>query len=184
MTYPLVDFLNQIDFSNSDVFEFGSGGSTLWWAKRAKSVTSVEYDKSWMDRLQSELPQNARIIHHPINADYARVVQQESKKFNVIVIDGAHRLSCSGIASEFLNEGGIVILDNTEWHPNSAKQLRDKGLVQIDFAGFCPLNSFPSVSSIFLHPNAASILSQRNQNSLIPPGGKAHPEGSCYDDRN
>ena len=35
-TYPAIEFLNQIDFSVKSVFEFGSGNSTRYWAKRAE----------------------------------------------------------------------------------------------------------------------------------------------------
>src|SRR4051812_3930217 len=48
-TYPMIDYLNQLDFSEKSVFEFGAGNSTLYWARRAKSVTSIEHDVKWYD---------------------------------------------------------------------------------------------------------------------------------------
>jgi hypothetical protein len=37
------------------VFEYGSGGSTLFWAGHVKEVISVEHDKQWYDKLANEL---------------------------------------------------------------------------------------------------------------------------------
>lgn len=44
-TYPAIEQLDKWDFSECDVLEYGSGNSTLWWARRARtrknsSVTS------------------------------------------------------------------------------------------------------------------------------------------------
>lgn len=44
-TYPAVDFLSMLDFSDARVCEYGGGQSTLWWAARAKSVLSIEQDR-------------------------------------------------------------------------------------------------------------------------------------------
>lgn len=30
-TYPAIEFLNSLDFSSKNVFEYGTGNSTLWW---------------------------------------------------------------------------------------------------------------------------------------------------------
>jgi hypothetical protein len=184
MTYPLVDFLSTINFSNSEVFEYGSGGSTLWWASRSKNITSIEYNLEWLDLVKNAAPKNVTIQHHPIDPGYSKTILETNNKFDVIVIDGAHRFSCAKDAPTQLSDKGIIILDNTEWHLNAAKALRDQGFLQIDFAGFCPLNSFPSVSSIFFKASSNLILNNRNEKSIIPLGGKQHPEGVCYDDLN
>lgn len=52
------------------VFEWGSGGSTLFFAKRVKALVSVEHDKGWYNRLSSALTNqgisNCRyILHEP-----------------------------------------------------------------------------------------------------------------------
>jgi hypothetical protein len=43
------------------VFEFGSGGSTLWWLSRACAVTSVEHDPTWHAAFASEVPAGVSI---------------------------------------------------------------------------------------------------------------------------
>lgn len=37
------------------VFEYGSGGSTLFWASRVSSVISVEHDRDWYQKLRPQL---------------------------------------------------------------------------------------------------------------------------------
>ena len=35
--------------TNSRVFEWGSGISTIWYAKRVKELVSIEHDKTWFE---------------------------------------------------------------------------------------------------------------------------------------
>ena len=43
-TYPLLDFLEDLDFAKDMVFEYGSGTSSIYWAKKSMKVESVEHD--------------------------------------------------------------------------------------------------------------------------------------------
>lgn len=47
VTFAAIDFLQKRLNRNQCVFEYGSGGSTLFFAKRVKHVTSVEHDQQW-----------------------------------------------------------------------------------------------------------------------------------------
>src|SRR5216117_3805614 len=64
-TYPAIEFLRQLDFSDRTVFEYGSGMSTMFWAKKAKHVVSVEDDEQWCETLRNLLPSNAELIYEP-----------------------------------------------------------------------------------------------------------------------
>lgn len=55
MTYDAIDFLASNCRSDSTIFEWGSGGSTLFFAKRCRHVTSVEHDGKWSDFLKERL---------------------------------------------------------------------------------------------------------------------------------
>jgi hypothetical protein len=50
---------------NSRVFEFGSGSSTFWLAKRAAEVISIEHDPIWAQKVNERLPPNAKVILAP-----------------------------------------------------------------------------------------------------------------------
>jgi hypothetical protein len=50
-TYPAIEYLQQLDFRDRRVFEWGSGNSSLFWARVAGRVTSVEDDTDWFERV-------------------------------------------------------------------------------------------------------------------------------------
>ena len=55
MTFSVIDFLKKISHSEMKVFEYGSGGSTLFWSSRVKDLISVEHDRSWFEKIKAEL---------------------------------------------------------------------------------------------------------------------------------
>lgn len=37
-TYPAIEYINQFNFENIEIFEFGSGNSTIYWEKKQKRL--------------------------------------------------------------------------------------------------------------------------------------------------
>lgn len=148
ITYPSLEFLSQINFANLHVFEFGAGHSSVWFSNRAASVTSVESDKSWILYLQKFNLNKLTIVHKEPDA-FTEALTQDKKTFDVILIDSHKRLECCDIAVNYLSENGFIIFDNSERHPDGCKILRDKGLLQVDFKGFGPINEYTWCTSIF-----------------------------------
>jgi hypothetical protein len=150
-TYPANDFIKQLDLSDLSVFEYGSGYSTLFWAKRCKNIVSIEFDKGWFQELSSLAPSNAELIFSP--RDVETYVNQIAHRgmFDVIVIDGTgeSRLPCCRIAPNHLAKRGLIILDNSDLWPESAAALRGAGLIQADFTGLAPLSSHWHTTSVF-----------------------------------
>src|SRR5688572_27506537 len=64
-----VSFLDD-KLAGLSVFEWGSGGSTLWFAERARSVVSVEHDPVWFAQGLAHLPENAHIHLVPLGESY------------------------------------------------------------------------------------------------------------------
>lgn len=151
-TYPVIEYLSQLDHSTSDVFEFGSGNSTLFWGRRARSVVSVENDRGWHQQVAARvdgLPVELRLVE--LLDDYPATIEAFDGPFDVIVVDGRRRYSCARRAVAKLRAGGLVVLDNADWYPNTAAMLRDAGLIQVDMAGFGPINAYTWTTSLFLH---------------------------------
>ena len=65
MTYPAIEMLRKTCRPVMKVFEFGSGGSTLWWSERVASVIAVEHDPEWAAEVSARLPPNARVESRP-----------------------------------------------------------------------------------------------------------------------
>lgn len=91
LTYPAIEFLDGLDFTGKSIFEFGGGGSTLFWARRARDVTTVELDPSWAEHLQRIAPPNVSVLHETNGHSYAETPKTLARNFDVIVVDGAER---------------------------------------------------------------------------------------------
>jgi hypothetical protein len=150
-TYPTIEYLTQFDFSEKRVFEFGSGGSTLFWMRRSKEVISAENHLEWSRKLTHQLNERARIVHAE-GPEFPRAISTVDGYFDVIVVDSSGmRFDCAVQALEKLAPGGIIILDNSDWHFNTAAMLKKAGLLQVDMTGFKPSYSHTSTTSIFFH---------------------------------
>ena len=68
----------------------------------------------------------------------------------------------------FMVFGGLLVLDNTDWHPHTAADLRAAGFLQVDFNGFGPLNAYAWTTSLFLR---ADTRLQRGWRPPQPVGG-------------
>ena len=176
-TYPAIEYLRQLDFSDKTVFEYGSGQSTLFWAAAAKRIVSVEEDESWYARLAPRRPPNCELILETDLADYPGVIDRYPDGFDVIAVDGAARghtrLKCSRAAIRCLRPGGLVILDNADWLPESARVLRESGLLQVDLTGFAPITGHTQTTTLFFH---REFVTRPKYARLPMPGPGASPK--------
>lgn len=151
-TYPAIDFIRQLDLRELSIFEYGSGASTLFWAKRARNVVSIEHDVSWFKEISTQTPENTKVILASDGPEAYAMKIVEHGKFDIIIIDGTgeSRLLCCKLAPVSLNPGGFIILDNSDLWQESAAVLRSSNLIQIDFTGPAPLDRDWFTTSLFL----------------------------------
>jgi hypothetical protein len=148
-TYPAIDFIDQLDWREKDVFEYGSGNSTLFWSNRARRVSSVESDPAWYDKIRARLPANCQLVLQPDQNAYCKAIEQAGPPYDVIVVDGHWRFRCAQASRDFLKPGGVVILDNSDWHPKTSHFLRGSGLLEVDMTGFGPINPYTWTTSFY-----------------------------------
>lgn len=128
-SYGAIDFIARFLQPTMRVFEFGSGGSTLYFARRCAQVESVEDDPAWAARVRERVAQlgltNVRITECPF--DFARAEGFEDSKYlaqvrksthDVIIVDGADndytiRPRCFHAAETQINPGGIIVVDDS-----------------------------------------------------------------------
>jgi hypothetical protein len=149
-TYPAIEYLTNFDFSNSDVMEFGSGRSTLYWASRCRSVTAVDSNQEWFAKIKSLTPNNVILTLETGRDGYLQALTKSPKAFDVIVVDGDWRSECLEAAIAHANPGKIIILDNSDGLPDCCRMMREAGLFQIDFSGFGPQNDHCWTTSMFV----------------------------------
>lgn len=179
-SYPAIDFLCQLDYSDKDVFEYGSGFSTLYWGARAKSVHSVESDLKWIEKIQPQIPGNCKLIPTSLDIEEYSGKISSFQQFDIIVVDGYinTRVACSVKSLQHLKPGGIIILDNSDRCLNSAAVLRNAGLIQSDFTGFAPLSAHAQTTSVFFSRdyNFKPLNSYQPHKSVAQPR-KPYPKG-------
>jgi cyclopropane fatty-acyl-phospholipid synthase-like methyltransferase len=136
-SYAAIDFLENLLDKGMTVFEYGSGGSTIFFARRVKSVLSVEDSDTWhelvTERLRTKGLANASLKLCPFDfkaangfekSDYLHAIPGE--KFDVIVVDGMEewtlvRPICFKKAEEHVKKGGIIIVDDSWRYPELRK---------------------------------------------------------------
>lgn len=75
MTFAAAEFLSGWLQKDMNVFEWGSGGSTIFFAKHAARVTAVEHEEAWAAQVRTAIAgrgiANARLEHLPPELDAA-----------------------------------------------------------------------------------------------------------------
>ncbi len=152
MSYGLVEYLMGLDLSGADLLELGGGQSTLFWSARTRSVCTIEHDPHWAKELGAAALSNVTL--HLVGADdYVARLRDLDGAYDIIVLDcAANRYECARIVAERLRSGGMLILDNSDWYPNTAAFLRARELIQVDFPDFRPDHQYRCTTSVFLDP--------------------------------
>src|SRR4051812_17428097 len=65
ITFWTIDYLNVFLKKNMSVFEYGGGGSTLFFAARVKELVTVEHNEDWFNGLMHEMKSRFDITWHP-----------------------------------------------------------------------------------------------------------------------
>ena len=152
-TYPAIEYIKQLDFSDKTVFEYGSGNSTIFWAKRCRYLFSIEDNQEWYDKMNVKLPENVEYKLFKEKQKYIESIHNCPDGLDLIIIDGNHRYECAVEALKKINGDGFIILDNSDWHQKTSKLLRDADLIEIDMSGFGPINGYTWTTSFFFSRN-------------------------------
>ncbi|MCR5879502.1 hypothetical protein [Phenylobacterium sp. J367] len=96
-SWSSIEFLQSYVNPEATVFEYGSGGSTLFFSRRAKSVVSVEDNHAWHALMTKTLAergvQNAELMLASADLGTANYrdtpyVRALDRPFDIIIIDG------------------------------------------------------------------------------------------------
>jgi hypothetical protein len=107
-------------FNKSNVFEWGTGASTIWLAKLGCEVISCELDMSWKLKIYGllaveKLKADLRHWEYKNIQDYAdSILEFPDESFDLVLIDGRNRCRCLGNARSKVKVGGMLCLDNTD----------------------------------------------------------------------
>jgi predicted O-methyltransferase YrrM len=120
MPYRVIEMLEEHVRPDHRVFEYGGGGSTLWFSRRCGELVTVEHDREWfpiLERIVGDLP-NVTLSHQTDDNDWAGYVgainAYPDDHFDIIVVDGRQRVRCFEQARFKVKPGGLLILDNSD----------------------------------------------------------------------
>ena len=152
MTYPAISFLENYVSPEHNVFEYGSGNSTLWFAERCQSVAACEHDKNWASFIQNESPKNASILHRGLSIKYESSIKDVDFSPDIVLIDGRRRIECAKFTIEYLGLNHVMILDNSEREKYAPifDLYCNNGFEPIKFNGLGPINAYSWSTTIFL----------------------------------
>ena len=182
ITFGAIEFLsNKLRSRNGlHIFEYGSGGSTLFWLTFDATCVSVEHDAAWYKLIREKTNANLALDYRLVlpqpgtvygnNADphlylsgntnfqgfsfYNYVSQIDSfpdNYFDVILIDGRARPSCLVHSIPKLKPLGTLVLDNADRSRYLEQtQVYLKGFKKYEFFGLVPKLKYVSRTDIYI----------------------------------
>jgi SAM-dependent methyltransferase len=180
LSFALLDYIEDWLRSDFHVFEFGGGGSTIWFSTRVARVVTVEHDPRWCSRIREEFQRvdarNCTLLFRPQDTvvgpwistshdgidygsrhggsfrAYATSIEAfPGDSFDLVVVDGRSRPACILHALDRVRPGGMLILDDSD-RPRyqSAVSLLDSW-PRADFYGIRALSD-PNHATVWQRP--------------------------------
>jgi predicted O-methyltransferase YrrM len=173
LTFTAIRWLTSNIDRKMRVFEYGSGGSTLFFANRVHELVSVEHDREWHARtcealaaasirnctylLRPPRPQTAVRVasSDPAYAgldfgDYVGSIDAyPDRSFDLVSVDGRARSACVLAALRKVKPGGLVLLDNSdrpEYRKATDRLARHE---RLDFRGIAPYSTEVTQTTIW-----------------------------------
>jgi SAM-dependent methyltransferase len=150
--YAAIDAVAAALDRSSRVFEYGSGGSTLWLERRAGYVRSIEHDPRWYEEVRRRVASADLSLVEPASEgrmysrtggawfdDYvATITAEPAASLDLVVVDGRCRVACVEAAMSKVRPGGILLLDDSgrERYGRAGELLRT--WTRCDFHGLKP----------------------------------------------
>jgi predicted O-methyltransferase YrrM len=109
--------------SDWSILELGSGRSTVWFARRAGQVLSLEDNEYWHPRTRERLDEaglsNVDLRLRPVEDFPAEVASLPDEAFDLVVVDfleapSVTRIDCLEPAMKKVRPGGYLLLDDSD----------------------------------------------------------------------
>jgi hypothetical protein len=153
LSYPFISFISDRLTKTMNIFEFGSGNSTLYFSEKVNSVTSVEHDKDWYIKILSKKNNNVNLLFVQLetNGKYCRSALSGKSRFHIIIVDGEDRVNCIFNSLDSLERNGVIILDDSERneYADGIDFLLKNSFKKIDFYGMAAGVLYEKCTSLF-----------------------------------
>jgi predicted O-methyltransferase YrrM len=120
LTYGAIIALEHIVNKDMKVLEFGSGGSTIFWARNCKSVKSFDTDPEWVTKVKKTAEiqklKNVEVILATQEETITAVNKEPDNYYDLVLVDSTHRhnrrLLFANASIPKLKQGGWLVADN------------------------------------------------------------------------
>lgn len=156
LPFRLIDELESRVGADSRVFEYGGGGSTLWFLSRGAQVVTVEHHPGWAAELRRRVTSERwTMVERSPADDYAAYVaaidEHADDSFDVVVVDGRERARCLTAALPKVKPGGLLVVDDVDRERYQAA-IRATGWPRRDIVGFAPAKPSLSYTAVLTRP--------------------------------
>lgn len=176
ITFESKEYIDSKITNNFKIFEWGSGGSTIYFSKTAKKVFSVEHDKHWHEDVKkyaikrninnleytlilpeelncnlnkNRLSTDLKFLNNSFNNYCDEINRFPDKYFDIIFIDGRARNGCIKNSINKIKDDGFIILDNSERKEYEEGKLLLSNFKKTSFFGPGPFGLSFTETSIF-----------------------------------
>jgi hypothetical protein len=129
--FPVILKLENLIEPTWHVLEFGCGISSIWLAKRAAKVHSIEGSAAWSQKIKSYAKNNGidnltielrdsslypdrGKFSDEFNSFFSDVTDFMGSSFDLVIVDGAARFLCVRNSLPLIKQGGFLYLDNSD----------------------------------------------------------------------
>jgi len=156
LPFRLIDELAERVDGASRVFEYGGGGSTLWFLDQGAEVITVEHHPGWAAELGKRITSDRwTLLQRSSDDDYADYVgaigEYPDDSFDVVVVDGRERARCATAAMPKVRPGGLLIVDDVDREKYHAA-IDATGWPRRDVVGFAPAKPSLAYTAVLTRP--------------------------------
>jgi hypothetical protein len=118
LTFDAIRAIEQKLGPGQRVFEYGSGHSTVYWSQQGVELYSVEDDAAWFAMVKDRLAgvPGTHLYFEQGMQDYVGRIDKCPGIFDIVLVDGSFRKDCMLAGMPKLKPGGLLVVDNTDWH--------------------------------------------------------------------
>lgn len=161
LAWSCIDWMERTIRPGMRVFEYGGGGSTVYFLSRGCHVTTVEGNAQWFADLRTRtqaFAQRPDLRFVDSQTADPRLEQEYASQarfggpWDVILVDGAFRGECVAVAKDCVAAGGFIIVDNTDLpeFAGACAQLTAAGFDRKVFRGLGYARVMPTTTEVYV----------------------------------
>ena len=125
IAWPCIDFMADYVQPTHRVFEWGGGGSTLFFLKKGCRVTTVESSMEWVKELEQQISALGAEARNRWDLRFVAIAGNSDRRvseyigqvavgapWDLVMVDGWSRQKCLLEGMHYVKAGGVLVLDN------------------------------------------------------------------------